>query len=151
MLPRRRWFAEAPGDIATSGRLKGVFFAEGDGVPRLVQKWNGKPVLMADKGRPRPGISAFSRGDDYLEFNIDVGLSFSYMARGAIYLVQDKLVAMDCVIGFTIEGKAEDELPEQMLGAVSINRVDWRARLEDADADAARVGGGRGRADSESK
>ena len=147
----RQWIAEAPGDLATSGRLKGVFFAEGDGVPRLVQKWNGKPVLMADKGRPRPGISAFSRGDDYLEFNIDVGLSFSYMARGAIYLVQDKLVAMDAVIGFTIEGKAEDELPEQMLGAVSINRVDWRARLEDADADAARVGGGRGRADSESK
>ena len=147
----RQWIAEAPGDLATSGRLKGVFFAEGDGVPRLVQKWNGKPVLMADKGRPRPGISAFSRGDDYVEFNIDVGLSFSYMARGAIYLVQDKLVAMDAVIGFTIEGKAEDELPEQMLGAVSINRVDWRARLEDADADAARVGGGRGRADSESK
>ena len=40
-------------------------------------------------GRERPGISRFIRGADCLEVNVDVSESFTYIARGAIYLATD--------------------------------------------------------------
>ena len=46
---------------------------------------------MAGTGKPRPGIAAFHRGDDFLEVSIDVGEHFSYISRGAIYLLQEQL------------------------------------------------------------
>ena len=124
------WFATAPENPAANGRLKGIFFADGATVPRLTQKWNGKPVLMAGNGKPRPGIATFHRGDDFLEVSIDVGEHFSYISRGAIYLLQDKLATMDATVGFTIEGRTDDELPEGILAAIAIHKLDWRALLD---------------------
>ena len=60
------------------------------GLPRILQKWNGKPVLMAENAsgfsRHRKGISKLTRGPDYVEVCINVGESFSYMGRGAVYV-----------------------------------------------------------------
>ena len=165
----KQWLADAPDDPALSGRLKGIFHAEGAGVPRLALKWNGKPVLLAATaswgGQARPGISSFYKGADYVSVNVDVATSFSslpaarhalgtdfdapppneqergrdpgrarrYMARGAIYLVQDKIASIDVRLGFVIEGRSDEELPEQLMCAVGVHQVDFKmgAPLED--------------------
>ena len=61
-------------------------------------------------GRERPGISRFIRGADCLEVNVDVSESFTYIARGAIYLVTDKLRDIRIKFGFVVEGRERDEL-----------------------------------------
>ena len=108
-----KWLSDAPNDPGLSGRLKGIFHASGDGVPNLAKKWNGKPVLLAASagfgGRERPGISRFIRGADCLEVNVDVSESFTYIARGAIYLVTDKLRDIRIKFGFVVEGRERDE------------------------------------------
>ena len=64
--------------------------SNGRGLPRILQKWNGKPVLMAENAsgfsRHRKGISKLYRGPNYVEVCINVGESFSYMGRGAVYV-----------------------------------------------------------------
>ena len=61
-------------------------------------------------GRERPGISRFIRGADCLEVNVDVSESFTYIARGAIYLVTDKLRDIRIKFGFVVEGRERNEL-----------------------------------------
>ncbi|CAH0366230.1 unnamed protein product, partial [Pelagomonas calceolata] len=142
-----KWLSDAPNDPGLSGRLKGIFHASGDGVPNLAKKWNGKPVLLAASagfgGRERPGISRFIRGADCLEVNVDVSESFTYIARGAIYLVTDKLRDIRIKFGFVVEGRERDELcrnqnlrrlldglPEALITAVDVHQFDWRACVD---------------------
>ena len=126
-----QWLRDAPNDPALSGRLKGIFHAIGDAVPNLAKKWNGKPVLLAGSagfgGKERPGIARFVRGADYLEVNVDVSESFTYIARGAIYLVTDKLKDILIKFAFVVEGRERDELPEVLVTAVDVHQFDWRA------------------------
>lgn len=120
-----KWLRDAPNDPALSGRLKGIFHAIGDAVPNLAKKWNGKPVLLAGSacfgGKERPGIARFVRGAEYLEVNVDVSESFTYIARGAIYLVTDKLKDILIKFAFVVEGRERDELPEVLVTAVDVH------------------------------
>ena len=113
-------------------------------------------------GRERPGISRFIRGADCLEVNVDVSESFTYIARGAIYLVTDKLRDIRIKFGFVVEGRERnelcrnqnswrfspactdspvdfhtgDELPEALITAVDVHQFDWRACVDGLVADA---------------
>jgi len=118
----KAWFDAAPADPYFSSRLKGIFLChplDGAKLPSIMNKWNGKPVLMAANGGfgRRPGIAKFTRGAGYVEVGIDVGESFSYMGRGAVYMMIGKLATLDCDVCFTIEGREEEHLPEVVLGA----------------------------------
>ena len=86
-------------------------------------------------GRERPGISRFIRGSDCLEVNVDVSESFTYIARGAIYLVTDKLRDIRIKFGFVVEGRERDELPEALITAVDVHQFDWRACVDGLVAD----------------
>lgn len=96
-------------------------------IPRILQKWNGKPVLMADNpsgfSRSRKGISKLTSGPGFVEIAINVGESFSYMGRAAVYLMIGKLASLDCDVCFTIEGRSHDELPETVVGAITFSRL----------------------------
>ena len=81
-------------------------------------------------GRERPGISRFIRGADCLEVNVDVSESFTYIARGAIYLVTDKLRDIRIKFGFVVEGRERDELHEALITAVDVHQFDWRACVD---------------------
>ncbi|KAJ8614605.1 hypothetical protein CTAYLR_004960 [Chrysophaeum taylorii] len=129
-----RWLESCNEDPATNSRLKGVFFCRGSSddepnkdVPRLLQKWNGKPVLMAENpsgfSRARKGISKVHVAANYAEVAINVGESFSYMGRAAVYIMIGKLGALECDVGFTLEGRAADELPETLLGAITFSKL----------------------------
>ena len=45
-----------------------------------------------------------------MEVNVDVSESFTYIARGAIYLVTDKLRDIRIKFGFVVEDRERDEL-----------------------------------------
>ena len=74
-------------------------------------------------GRERPGISRFIRGADCLEVNVDVSESFTYIARGAIYLVTDKLRDIRIKFGFVVEGRERDELCRNQIRGASRPRT----------------------------
>ena len=61
------------------------------------------------------------RGAEYLEVNVDVSESFTYIARGAIYLVTDKLKDILIKFAFVVEGRERDELPEVLVTAVDVH------------------------------
>ena len=71
----------------------------------------------------RPGISTFHRARDTVEVGLNIGESFSYMGRGAVYMMIGKLATLDCDVCFTVEGRADDELPEVVLGASTFSAL----------------------------
>lgn len=88
-------------------------------------------TLTSSATQARQGISVVSRGclgqdNTYAEINIDVSESFSYIARGAIYLIQSRLATMGPLdIALTVEGRHQpDELPEALLAAITFNKID---------------------------
>ncbi|KAJ1457781.1 hypothetical protein M885DRAFT_514854 [Pelagophyceae sp. CCMP2097] len=129
------WLATAAKDPYMNSRLKGLFFCH-PGVseaadkpaelPRIMQKWNGKPVLMAANARGfggRPGISKLRRGVGYTEIGVSVGDSFSYVGRGAVYIMIAKLAALACDVCFTLEGRDADELPEAVIACCTFSKL----------------------------
>ena len=67
---------------------------------------------------------------------VDVSESFTYIARGAIYLVTDKLRDIRIKFGFVVEGRERDELPEALITAVDVHQFDWRACVDGLVAEA---------------
>ena len=57
-------------------------------------------------------------GADYLEIDIDIGSS--QIAAGVVRLCGGYAKALVVDISFVIEGKRDDELPEQILGTIQI-------------------------------
>mmetsp|Transcript_12735 Transcript_12735/g.38415 ORF Transcript_12735/g.38415 Transcript_12735/m.38415 type:complete len:824 (+) Transcript_12735:118-2589(+) len=110
----------------------------GRGLPRILQKWNGKPVLMAENAsgfsRHRKGISKLIRGPNYVEVCINVGESFSYMGRGAVYVMLGKLQNLAVDVCFTIEGRSTDELPEAVLGCLNFSSMKLHDKFKDIAA-----------------
>jgi hypothetical protein len=45
------------------------------------------------------------------------------MGRGAVYMMIGKLATLDCDVCFTVEGRADDELPEVVLGASTFSAL----------------------------
>jgi hypothetical protein len=62
------------------------------------------------------------RGADYLEIDIDIGSS--QIAAGVVRLCGGYAKALVVDISFVIEGKRDDELPEQILGTIQIRNLD---------------------------
>ena len=58
-----------------------------------------------------------------------------HIARGAIYLVTDKLRDIRIKFGFVVEGRERDELPEALITAVDVHQFDWRACVDGLVAD----------------
>ena len=61
-------------------------------------------------------------GADYLEIDIDIGSS--QIAAGVVRLCGGYAKALVVDISFVIEGKRDDELPEQILGTIQIRNLD---------------------------
>ena len=141
----RRWLRDAPSDPYLCARLKGVFQVralDGEKLPRVFEKWSGKPVLMAAAGAlsRRAGLAKFSRGHGFVEVHLDIGESFSYMGRGAVYLMMSKLATLDADVCFTLEGRADDELPEVVFGAASFTALDLEKKFAQLRGRAATLG-----------
>lgn len=86
---------------------------------RLIRNYNGKPLLM------RPQLR-FYLGPDRKYFEIDVDIHrYAYIARRAFYGYVPKLKPAIFENAFVVQGNDENELPEVLLAAARIYRIDF--------------------------
>mmetsp|Transcript_8885 Transcript_8885/g.21939 ORF Transcript_8885/g.21939 Transcript_8885/m.21939 type:complete len:994 (-) Transcript_8885:126-3107(-) len=115
------WCRRAPSDDSWMSRFKVV--PQGDnlaeiGLPAWIANYNGKPFLIK-----RPGTTGFLyRHPDKSCMEFDVSLHpFPYLAKQGICYMKDgffkKILA---TLAFCIEGRADDELPECLIGLFQI-------------------------------
>jgi hypothetical protein len=88
----------------------------------LLETYNGQPILTRPQHR-------FYRGDGYFEVDVDAH-EFNFVARKGLVGVSEHFRNMVVDFGYVIEGQEDAELPEQMLGAVRLCKIDVRQALE---------------------
>jgi hypothetical protein len=79
----------------------------------LVSRYNGTPFLIHD------GEAEFFTGLNYFEMTIDMH-SFSNVTKNAFFQLKDSVKDIRSHFAFLIEGRENDELPEQVLVAVEL-------------------------------
>lgn len=128
------WCRRGPNDKAFLTRFKmvpAVVNAKEIGLPSWIGKYNGKPLLIKRPGQtgfllPHPELSC-------IEFDISLHV-FPYLAKQGICYLKDtmfhKLLAS---VGFVIEGRDDDELPEVLIGLGQVCYPDPAATMQGAD------------------
>jgi Protein ENHANCED DISEASE RESISTANCE 2, C-terminal/PH domain len=115
------WCRRSPTDDSFCARFKVVPNAQNlkeIGLPSWISKYNGKPFLIK-----RPGQTGFLyRHPEKSCVEFDISLHpFPYLAKQGINFMKDsyfkKVLA---TFGFLIEGRAEDELPECLIGLMQL-------------------------------
>lgn len=85
----------------------------------VVTNYNAKPFLTG------PKYHTFHEGPGYLEVDVDIH-RYCYMARRICYSLRDSLGSYVhkavWEIGLVVEGKTDDELPEQLLCCVRVHQ-----------------------------
>lgn len=86
---------------------------------RLLRNYNGKPLLT------RPQQKFFmDPSKTYLEVDLDAH-RYAYIARRAFYGYMTRLASVVFENGFVLQGNRPEELPELLLGAARVHRVDF--------------------------
>ena len=83
------------------------------GIPSVIESYNGKPILIRKTG-------TIFRGENYLEKDIHVH-KFANMAKQSIFVLSSRCSKLFMQIGFVIEGRENNELPETLFACVGIN------------------------------
>jgi hypothetical protein len=83
----------------------------------FMQTYDGKPVMTRPQHR-------FYRGPGYLEVDIDAHV-YAYIARKGMHTYRQHLDKMVFDSGFVLQGNGEAELPEQILAATRIHKLDF--------------------------
>jgi len=98
--------------------LKALAFADNlDSIrlPQFLHKFNGKPVLIS-----KSGYVVKAHTSEWLELGADVR-HFSPMARDMLVRFRELIPKASLHFGFLIQGVADDELPEGLLGDVHVH------------------------------
>eukprot|EP00804_Cyclotella_cryptica_P025985 CCRYP_020101-RB/>CCRYP_020101-RB protein AED:0.03 eAED:0.03 QI:540/1/1/1/1/1/3/1089/626 len=85
----------------------------------LLKSYNGKPVLITESGRVCSGFHGDMR---YLEMTANVHY-WAFMAKKGFVSLIPKFKNMQMEVGFTIEGRSDNELPECMLGSTVLSYI----------------------------
>lgn len=83
----------------------------------------GKPAIIGNK-LPVNYVYQEAEGDKALYLESDFDIVASSAARGILSCVRTYTQSLTIDLGLVIQGNTEDELPEQMLGAVRIHGID---------------------------
>ena len=81
-----------------------------------IPSYNGKPVLINKSGK-------FFKHEKHIEMTVNVHM-FAYIAKKMLYSIQPRFPTMCLNVGFVIEGRDDDELPETMLGVGKLLYMD---------------------------
>lgn len=98
-----------------AGRVEDL---DGYEVPESFHRFNNKPVLLTKSSRV-----VSTRLPEVIEIDYDVR-SWVYPARTALTSYHHRAAEAELEIGYLVEGKADDELPEQILGCFKLNNMD---------------------------
>ena len=118
-----KWCNEAAIDEKMRGRFKCMALVRNLEAHNLgwVAPYNGKPVLITESGRCRGG--ELPGNIRYLEMTANVH-QWGYLAKKGFVSLLPKFRELRLDIGFTIEGRSDDELPECLLGCFAANFCD---------------------------
>ncbi|KAH1067242.1 hypothetical protein J1N35_032229 [Gossypium stocksii] len=85
----------------------------------------------------------YYRGDNYLEIDVDV--ASSAVANAILHLALGCATSVVIDMGFVVEGQTEDELPEKLIGAVRVSKMEMSsATVVDALTPSVQTAAGRG-------
>lgn len=84
---------------------------------RLVKIYNEKPILTRQHNR-------FFRGQNYFEIDVDVH-QWIYIAKKAFWSLLIRMHRVVTEVALLIQGNAIDDLPEQIVAACRVYRVDF--------------------------
>jgi len=93
-------------------------------LPKMLHSYNGKPVLVTDSATFVKDLLP-----EILEVDVDVG-KWAFLARQTLYSYQGLLAKHAFHVGYLVEGRTEEELPERMLGCFCISGADLAAAAE---------------------
>jgi len=114
-----KWCEEAGTDFKMRSRFKAMAVVEDIeslGLGSFICNYNGKPVLISKSG-------TFTRHENYIEMSINIHM-FSFIARQSLYRLIPKFKQMVLNMGFTIEARNDEELPELLLGGCRLVKFD---------------------------
>ncbi len=117
-----QWCANGEDDDELRGRFKAIGRAmntEELRLPSVIKRYNGKPILIYG----REGSMRFDRERQILELDVNAH-NFSYFGRRALYSTYHKFREALVSVGFVIEGRTNDELPEHIVGTALFRKVD---------------------------
>jgi len=107
------------------------------GMPSIMKGYNGKPVLIRNRSAVKGGSGVMDQQQDSIIMHVNVRL-WPLLARTGLHTLFGASAKCDLDVGFTIEGRADDELPEVLLGAVHIAHL----RLDELPQWPPPIGGG---------
>jgi hypothetical protein len=127
----RKWLEECDTNEATKERLKvkvNVLNPETCTIPAWALKYNGHGCTLTRSNRVFRGKARCKSGEevDVLECDVDLR-EWNLLCRQGVNAIVPVLNTVEFSLALIVQGEADDELPEQVLGAARFSGLDLSA------------------------